>query len=208
MTLANTFQMDDDQPSAAFVANELTAMDPCALSGSSASIKGPIENDAYTSLRNTGALLDHTRPGVRCTYEKFGMTFLHGLIFPGGGQYHTWSRLVGLSGAALTITMVYLSHDYLMSANSWYDKYKANLSGYAPRQFTTAVSQRNNASNLAYGVVGVWLGAAIEAEVQERVHAARLNAVHDFWFKPILTAPKVSPTGAPGFGLGAKFEFR
>ncbi|HEY2849508.1 MAG TPA: hypothetical protein VGI97_06495 [Gemmatimonadaceae bacterium] len=207
MTLANTFQTDDDQPAAAFVASELTSMDPCALSGSSLNIKGPIENDAYTSMRNTGALLDHTRPGVRCTSEKFGVTFLHGLIFPGGGQYRTWSRLVGMSGAALTITMAYLSHDFLQSADHWYQRYQADASGYAPRKFTTAVSQRNNATNLAYGVVGVWLGAAIEAEIQERVHAARLAAVHEFWFKPILTATKVSPSGPPGLGAGLKFEF-
>ncbi|MGH7654591.1 MAG: hypothetical protein ACREN6_08010, partial [Gemmatimonadaceae bacterium] len=187
MTLANTFQMDDDQPSAVFVASELTAMDPCALSGSSLSIKAPIENDAYTSLRNTGALLDHTRPGVRCTSVRPGLTFLRGLMFPGGGQYSTWSRLVGLSGAALTLAMAYTSYDLLQSANSWYAKYQVNLSGYAPRQFTTAVSQRNNASNMAIAVAVVWIGGAVEAEWQERVHAARLAAVHEFWFKPILT---------------------
>lgn len=208
MTLANTFQMDDDQPSAAFVASELTAMDPCALSGSSLNIKTPVENDAYTSLRNTGALLDHTRPGVRCTSVRPGLTFLRGLMFPGGGQFTTWSRLVGLSGAALTLTMAYTSYDLLQSANSWYAKYQVNHSGYAPRQFTTAVSQRNNASNVAIATAVVWIGGAIEAEVQERVHAARLAAVHEFWFKPILTAEKVSPTGAPGLGAGFRFEFR
>ena len=31
MSMANTFQVEDDAPAAAFVANELTAMDPCAL---------------------------------------------------------------------------------------------------------------------------------------------------------------------------------
>ncbi|MGH7655243.1 MAG: hypothetical protein ACREN6_11335, partial [Gemmatimonadaceae bacterium] len=175
---------------------------------SSLTIKAPIENDAYTSLRNTGALLDHTRPGVRCTSEKIGVTFLHGLIFPGGGQFHTWSRLVGLSGAALTLAMAYTSYNLLQSANSWYANYQVNLSGYAPRQFTTAVSQRNNASNLAIAAAVVWIGGAVEAEWQERVHAARLAAVHEFWFKPILTAPRVSPTGARGVGAGLKFEFR
>ena len=198
MTLANTFQVDDDQPSAAFVANELTAMDPCALSGSSLNEKTHVDNDAYTSLRNTGALLDHTRPGVRCTSEKPGMTFLRGLMFPGAGQYHTWSRLVGISGAALTVGMAYVSYDFLQSANQWYTRYQADLSGYAPRKFTIAVSKRNNASNTAYAVVGLWVGGAIEAEIQERVHAARLAAVHDFWFKPILSVQKVTPAGAPG----------
>ncbi|HXD23640.1 MAG TPA: hypothetical protein VN613_09805 [Gemmatimonadaceae bacterium] len=207
MTLANTFQVDDDQPSAAFVANELTAMDPCALSGSSLPSKDKIENDAYTSLRSTGALLDHTRPGVRCTSERFGVTFLRGLVFPGGGQYTTWSHLVGLSTTALTITMAYTSYDYLHSANNWYKQYQADASGYAPRKFTTAVSQRNNASNLVYATVGVWVGSAIEAEIQERVHAARLAAVHDFWFKPILAPVRVSPAGAPGLGAGLRFEF-
>ena len=208
MTLANTFQVDDDQPSAAFVANELTAMDPCALSGSSLDAKTHVDNDAYTSLRNTGALLDHTRPGVRCTSEKPGATLLRGLIFPGAGQFHTWSHLVGLSGAALTLGMAYVSYNFLQSANNWYARYQADASGYAPRKFTTAVSQRNNASNTAYATVGLWVGAAIESEIQERVHAARLQAVHDFWFKPILSAQKVTPTGAPGLGAGLKFEFR
>ena len=208
MTLANTFQVDDDQPSAAFVANELTAMDPCALSGSSLSATTRVENDAYTSLRNTGALLDHTRPGVRCTSVKPGVTFLHGLLFPGGGQFSTWSKLIGLSGTALTLTLAYTSYSFVQSANDWYRRYQVDLSGYAPRKFTIAVSQRNNATNTAIGVGVLWIGGAIEAEIQERVHASRLAAVHDFWFKPILTAPTVSPTGAKGLGAGLKFEFR
>ena len=40
MSLASTFQADDDEPSAAFVASDLTAMDPCALSGSSRDDQG------------------------------------------------------------------------------------------------------------------------------------------------------------------------
>ena len=208
MTLANTFQVDDDQPSAAFVANELTAMDPCALSGSSLSPTTRVDNEAYTSLRNTGALLDHTRPGVRCTSVRPGVTFLHGLLFPGGGQFATWSKLIGLSGTALTLTLAYTSYNFVQSANHWYARYQADFSGYAPRKFTTAVSQRNNATNTAIAVGVLWVGAAIEAEWQERVHASRLAAVHEFWFKPILTAPTVSPTGAKGLGAGLKFEFR
>jgi hypothetical protein len=208
MTLANTFQVDDDQPSAAFVANELTAMDPCALSGSSLSSTTHVDNDAYTSLRNTGALLDHTRPGVRCTSVRPGITFLHGLLFPGGGQYSTWSRLIGLSGTALTLTLAYTSYNFVQSANNWYSRYQADLSGYAPRKFTTAVSQRNNATSTAIAAGVIWIGGAIEAEWQERVHASRLAAVHEFWFKPILTEPTVSGNGEKGLGAGLKFEFR
>jgi hypothetical protein len=208
MSLASTFQADDDEPSAAFVASDLTAMDPCALSGSSATTKAPIANDAYTSFRTTGALLDHTRPGVRCTSKRPGATLLRGLVFPGWGQYDTWSHLIGLSTTALTLGGVYTSYAFIQSANNWYARYQADLSGYAPRKFTTAVSQRNNASTVAIATAVVWIGAAVEAEWQERVHASRLAAVHEFWFRPILTAPSGPSNIAPGLGAGLKFEFR
>ena len=103
MSMANSFQVDDDAPAAAFVANELTAMDPCALSGSGAPGGPKVGNEAYTGLRNVGAMLDHTRTGVRCTSYAPGATLLRGLLIPGYGQYKTWSHLFGLSATALTV---------------------------------------------------------------------------------------------------------
>lgn len=208
MSLASTFQADDDAPSAAFVASDLTAMDPCALSGSATPTKGSIENDAYTTLRNTGAMLDHTRPGIRCTSVRPGLTLLRGLIIPGWGQYDTWSHLIGLSTTALTLGGVFTSYEFIQSANNWYARYQADLSGYAPRKFTNAVSQRNNASTVAIATAVVWIGAAVESEWQERIHASHLAAVHEFWFRPILTAPAAPGGIAPGLGAGFRFEFR
>ena len=129
-------------------------------------------------------------------------------MFPGWGQYDTWSHLIGLSTTALTLGGVYTSYAFIQSANNWYARYQADLSGYAPRKFTTAVSQRNNASTVAIATAVVWIGAAVEAEWQERVHASRLAAVHEFWFRPILTAPSGPSNIAPGLGAGLKFEFR
>jgi hypothetical protein len=207
MSLASTFQADDDLPAAALVANELTAMDPCALSGSDNPGGAAMANAAYTGLRATGSLLDHTRSGVRCWAYKPGATFLRGLI-PGYGQYKTWSHIVGLSTGALTVALAYTSYSFLQSGNSWYSRYQNEKSGIAPRFFTQAVNQRNAATALAIATGVLWLGSAVEAEWQERVHASRLAAVHEFWFRPIITSSPGAGGAAPGFASGVRFEFR
>ena len=207
MNLSSTFQADDDLPSAAMVGNELTAMDPCALSGADLPGGAAVANDAYTGMRNAGSLLDHTRSGARCFAYKPGATFLRGLI-PGYGQYKTWSHIVGLSTGALTATFAITSYGFLVNANSWYSRYQNEKSGIAPRYFTTAVSQRNNATTMAIATGVLWLGSAIEAEWQERVHASRLAAIHEFWFRPILTNVPNSGGGSAGFAGGLRFEFR
>lgn len=208
MSMANSFQVEDDPAAAAFVANDLTAMDPCALSGSASPGGTAVGNEAYTGVRNVGSMLDHTRGGVRCFAYRPGATLLRGLIVPGYGQYKTWSHLIGASTTALIGAGALTSYGFLLSANSWYSKYQTNLSGYAPRDFTTAVSQRNNASGVAYATFGLWIAAAVEAEVQERVHGARLAEVHDFWFHPIVTAPAGPGGTGAGLGAGLRFEFR
>ena len=68
--------------------------------------------------------------------------------------------------------------------------------------------QRQNAQIVGIATGVLWLGSALEAEIQERVHASRLNAVHDFWFKPLLSATPGTNTVAPSFVGGLKFEFR
>jgi hypothetical protein len=209
MSMANSFQVDDDAPAAAFVANELTAMDPCALSGSDAPGGGAnVGNDAYTGLRNAGAMVDHTRSGVRCTSYAPGSTLLRGLLIPGYGQYKTWSHFIGLSATALTVAGAVTAYEFALSADNWYSRYQNNHSGYAPRDFTTAVSQRHDASTVLAATIGLWVATAIEAEWQERIHASRLAAVHDFWFKPIVTNPAGPGGSAPGLAGGLRFEFR
>jgi hypothetical protein len=207
MTLASTFQADDDIPSAALVANDLTSLDPCAMSGTELTGGVAVGNQAYTGMRAAGALLDHTRIGARCFSYKPGATFLRGLI-PGYGQYKTWSHIIGLSTGVLTVTMVYTSYAFSQSANDWYARYQAERDGYAARKFTQATMQRQNAQLVGIAAGVVWIGSAIEAEWQERVHAARLNAVHDFWFKPLLSVVPGSGVVAPSLVGGLKFEFR
>ena len=207
MNLASTFQADDDLPSAAMVGNELTAMDPCALSGADAPGGAAVANEAYTGMRNAGSLLDHTRSGVRCFAYKPGATFLRGLV-PGYGQYKTWSHIVGLSTGALTATFAVTSYAFLVNANSWYSRYQNEKSGIAPRFYTHAVTQRNNASTMAIATGVLWLGSAIEAEWQERVHASRLAAIHEFWFRPILTNAPGSGGAGGGLAGGLRFDFR
>jgi hypothetical protein len=208
MSLASTFQADDDLPSAALVANELTAMDPCALSGGENVGGAAVGNAAYTGMRAAGALLDHTRSGVRCWAYKPGVTFLRGLI-PGYGQYKTWSHLIGLSDGALTATLAYTSYSLMQSGNNWYARSQAEKSRIATRYDSAqAVSQRNSANLLAIWTGVLWIGSAIEAEWQERVHASRLAAVHEFWFRPILTTAPGSSGTAPGLAGGLRFEFR
>lgn len=207
MSLASTFQADDDAPSAALVANELTAMDPCALSGSENAGGAPVANASYTSMRNAGAMLDHTRSGARCFAYKPGATFLRGLI-PGYGQYKTWSHLGGLLDGALTATLGFASYYYLNSGTTFYARYQSERSGLAPRFYTKAVDARTSGNALAIGTAFVWLGSAIEAEIQERVHAARLAENHEFWFRPIITVAPGPGGGAAGVRGGMRLEFR
>jgi hypothetical protein len=208
MSLASTFQADDDPPSAALVANELTAMDPCALSGSDFAGGPAVEDRTYAGMRAAGTLLDHTRSGVRCTAYRPGATLLRGILVPGYGQYKTWSHLIGYMAGALTVTLGATAFSFQQSGNDTYARYKAERSGRAPQYFTTAVNQRSNAQAVAAGAALVWIGSAIEAEWQERVHASRLAAVHEFWFKPIMTSSPGSGSGAPGLASGLRFEFR
>ena len=208
MSLASTFQADDDPEAAALVAGELTSMDPCALSGSSLPSRTPIRNDEYTSLRATGAMLDHTRPGVRCTSARPGATFLRGLIFPGGGQDATWSRLVGLSIAAVTVTGAVRAYSYMQSSIKWYARYQTTYNVNAPPYFGYAVNAQNQARQLALETGAFWLATAIEAEVQERIRASNLAAVHEFWFRPIIGNPAGPGTGAIGMSGGIAFPFR
>lgn len=207
MSMASTFEADDDLSAAALVASELTSMDPCALSNGELRGGAAIGNDAYAGMRAAGTLLDHTRPGVRCFAYAPGATFLRGILIPGYGQYKTWSHLMGISGAALTLAGAFTAYEFLQSANSWYSRYQTTLSGYAPRDYATAVSQRTNARTVATATGGLWIAAAIEAEWQERVHASRLNAVHEFWFRPIVTTTGNSG-GGRGIGAGLGCQFR
>jgi hypothetical protein len=207
MSLASTFQADDDLPSAALVANELTSMDPCALSGTENPGGAAVANASYTSMRNAGAMLDHTRSGARCFAYKPGATFLRGLI-PGYGQYKTWSHLGGLLDGTLTTALAVTSYLYINSGQTFYARYQAEKSGLAPRFYTKAVDARASGNLLAIGAAVSWIGSALEAEIQERVHASRLAENHEFWFRPIISVTPGSGGGASSLGGGLKFEFR
>jgi hypothetical protein len=207
MSLASTFQADDDPVAAAFVGSELTAMDPCALSGSSLPTRTPIGNEEYTTLRATGALLDHTRPGVRCTSAPLGVTFLRGLILPGGGQYATWSHLIGLSISGVTVAGAVGGYVFQASSNRWYSRYQTTFNANVGPYFGYAVNAQNQARSIARLTGELWLATAIEAELQERLRASRLAAVHDFWFRPIMTAAGPG-AGTVGVASGVTFRFR
>jgi hypothetical protein len=208
MSLASTFQADDDPVAAAFVAGELTAMDPCALSGSSLSTGAPIRNDEYTSLRATGAMLDHTRPGVRCTSARPGATFLRGLVLPGGGQDATWSRLIGVSIGMLTVAGAVRAYAYMQSSIKWYSRYQTTYNVNAPPYFGYAVNAQNQARQLTRLTGEFWIATAIEAELQERIRASGLAAVHEFWFRPIISGPAGPGAAAIGMSGGITFRFR
>ncbi len=203
MSLASTFQADGDAPAAALVANELTGLDPCALSGSDTP-QGAAAIDAHGGMRAMAALLDRTRPAVRCTSYPLGATLLRGLVIPGYGQYRTWSRLVGAATAALTVAGAVTTVRLLNSANSSYAQYSATESGFAAYYRSSAKRDRVSARNVATATISLWLATAVEAEVAERVHAARVSAGHDFWLRPTVTA-SATPQGV---GAGLKLEFR
>ena len=197
MSLASIFQADDDAPSAALVADELTSMDPCSLTGSAAPANSNLSDDAYSGFRSAEALLDHTRPGVRCTAMRPGAVFLRGLIVPGYGQYTTWSHLLGISGTALTLAGAFTAYGFLQSSKNSYAAYEVNRTGFASYFYTSSKRERGNALTLATASAVLWVGMALEAEIQERVHASRLAAVREFWIRPMLTLG-----AAPGAGAG------
>ena len=208
MSLASTFQADDDAAAAALVGDELTSMDPCALTGSAGPANPNLSDDAYSGLRSAGALLDHTRPGVRCTAMPPGTVFLRGMLMPGSGQYTTWSHLLGLGGAALTLGGAVAAYGFLKSSRNSYAAYEVNRTGFAAYYYTNSAHERGNALALATSSAVLWVGMALEAEIQERVHASRLAAVREFWIRPMLVPSAAPGSGAPGLMGGLAFSFR
>ena len=142
MSLASTFQADDDAPAAALVANELTSMDPCAMAGRAFAGNPASSDEVNASLRETGALLATTRPGVRCTAAGPGRTHLRGLLVPGWGQYSTSSRVVGLAVSSLVVFGAIASISKLAQSNSLYARYQANHSATAPQIYNLAQDRR------------------------------------------------------------------
>lgn len=188
MSLAGTFQADGDAPAAALVANELTGIDPCALTGSD--------------------LLDRTRPPARCTSFPPGATLLRGLLLPGYGQYRTWSRTVGAATAVLTAAGAITAVRLLNSANSSYAKYAATQSGFAAYLRTSAKRDRASARTMATAAAALWVASAVEGEVHERLHAAHVAAEHDFWFRPAVAAPSTPQGSGAAFAAWITFQFR
>ncbi len=208
MTLASTFQADDDAPAAALAAGELTAMDPCAFAGGAAGEPTAGDRPGGSGTRTVGTLLDHTRADVRCTAMAPGLTLLRGVI-PGYGQYTTWSRWAGAAVAALTVGGGYLANHFVQSANNWYAHYQGNLSGGARYDYALAEQQRGNARAMVAASAALWIASAVEAELQERVHAHRLAVVHEFWFRPVVTPAGPGAGGASaGVAGGIRVPFR
>ncbi|MGH7654491.1 MAG: hypothetical protein ACREN6_07500 [Gemmatimonadaceae bacterium] len=204
-SLARTFQASGDAPAAALAANELTRIDPCALSGSGARGGAPVAANVYAAARDADALLDRTRPVARCTSFAPGATLLRGVLIPGYGQYRTWSRAVGAATAVLTVAGAITAVQFVNSANSSYAKYKAAQNGFAASYRASAQRDRADARTVATITAGVWLATAIEAEIQERVHAARLAAERGFWIRAVVPASARDGSGA---GLAAGFNVR
>ena len=204
---ANSFQVYSDAPASALLANELTAMDPCALSGSFA--RGvTVENDAYTSAIATGAMLDHTRSGTRCFAYAPGKVFLRGLVIPGYGQYTSWSPLMGKIVAGVAATGAIGALVYHIKALNDYSTYRTLLNGYAPAYFGTAQREESQAKAMVLETGAFWVLAALEAEIHERIHAKELAVIHDFWFRPIMAAPNASGAPTPAASGGLTFHFR
>ena len=126
-----------------------------------------------------------------------GAVFLRGLIVPGYGQYTTWSHLLGISGTALTLAGAFTAYGFLQSSKNSYAAYEVNRTGFASYFYTSSKRERGNALTLATASAVLWVGMALEAEIQERVHASRLAAVREFWIRPMLTLG-----AAPGAGAG------
>jgi hypothetical protein len=206
MSLASTFQADDDAPAAAMLANELTAMDPCALSGTSDVGGAPVGNETYGGMRAAGGLLDGLRPEARCTPLPHWVTLVRGTLLPGYGQYRSWSRAVGIATGALTLSGAITAYKFLSDANSSYAKYHVTQTGFAPYLRTAAKNDRRNARTLATAAGALWVASAIEGELHERIVGARLRAEHDFWFKPIVGT--ADGAGSAAFSAGLSLTFR
>jgi hypothetical protein len=207
MVTANTLQVAQDAPASALLANELTAMDPCVLSGSF--VRGAtVGNDAYTSAVSTGAMLDHTRSGARCFAYAPGRVFLRGLIIPGYGQYTSWSPLAGKMIAGVAAIGAVGALIFHLKARNDYSKYQTLLNGYAPPYFGRAELEESQAKAILLETAGFWVLAALEAELQERVHAKRLAVIHEFWFRPITMGTTTSGASTPGIASGLTFHFR
>jgi hypothetical protein len=213
MSLASTFQADDDAPAAALVADELTSMDPCAMSGGADTKRGANGTRGDQGEESMGLLLDHTRPGARCTSMRPGAAFVRGLI-PGYGQYTTWSPLAGKMVGGAVIIGLAGSGAFLLSANKYYQRYQTTLNGYGPDYYQIAADHKSEAKSIVAATVALWLASAIEAEIQERVHAARLEMIHEFWFRPVIAPAGVSgaagmaATSSLGVAAGVRVVFR
>ncbi|MFI5233314.1 MAG: hypothetical protein ACHQSE_12470 [Gemmatimonadales bacterium] len=209
LSLAATFQADGDAPAAALVASELTGIDPCALSGIDTPRGGRDAGDAGDAtarMRSVAAVLDRTRPVARCTSYRPGATLLRGLLIPGYGQYRTWSRAVGAATAVLTTAGAITAVTFVNSANSSYAKYVATQNGFALYLRASAKRDRANARSLATAAAALWIASAVEGEVHERLHAARVAAENEFWLRPGVTAP-ATPRGS-GAAVLAGFTVR
>jgi hypothetical protein len=206
MSTANSFQVEGDASSAALVANELTATDPCAMSGGTASES--TSNDAYSAVTATRAMLDRTRSGARCVAYKPGAVFLRGLMIPGYGQYTSWSPLVGKMVAGATLAGATGSLLFHLQARSLYSTYQATLNGYGPQYFQKAVNAETNARNVAIGTAAFWVATAFEAEIQERFFAIRVAQARQFWIRPTVTSATASGPPVPALASGVTFRFR
>jgi hypothetical protein len=207
MSTANSFQVEGDASSAALVANELTATDPCAMSGDAPSGESS-SNDVYSSVTATRAMLNQTRSGARCVAYKPGAVFLRGLVIPGYGQYTSWSPLVGKMVAGATLAGATGSLLFHLQARSLYSTYQATLNGYGPQYYQKAVNAETNAKNVAIGTAAFWVAMAFEAEIQERVFAIRLTQAREFWIRPIVTSATASGPPVPALASGITFRFR
>ncbi len=209
MTVAETFQANGDMTSAALVADELTSMDPCAISSTTAvsSKRAATGNPAGDErLSEVGALFDRARPNVRCTSQYPGTTFLRGLI-PGYGQFTTWSKLIGLGVGTVIVAGAVIAHNKKTQADALYVTYVNEKSGHASQYYLAATNRKHDAVLVGTVTAALWIATAIEAEVQERVHASRLAAVREFWLRPLI-APVSAANGSLGVSGGLQLRFR
>jgi hypothetical protein len=145
---------------------------------------------------------------MRCTSQVPGTTFLRGLI-PGYGQFTTWSRMAGLGVASLVVTGAIVANNKNQQADALYKQYQITLSARAPQYYLAAHNRQHDAQLVATVAAGIWIGSSIEAEVQERIHAARLAAVREFWLRPFLTPTPASGNGnSLGLAGGLQLSFR
>ena len=175
--------------------------------GRSAFAGNPAPGDeANPSLREAGSLPGTAPAGVRCIAAPPGRTLLRGMLVPGLGQYSTSSRVVGVAVASLVALGTIESITKLAQSNSLYARYQATHSAQAPQIYNVAQDRRFGAREFAVETGLFWIASAVEAEVQERVHAARIAAERDFWLSPIVVPS--SAAGRSGAVAGAALVFR